>query len=59
MSVAKVKDFSASFASCQKSFEAGTTGNRAEPRLWRGLKVSHQALQRELKLKEKALAEAA
>lgn len=43
----------------RKAFETGTSETAVSRAEWRELQVSHQALQRELKRKEKALAEAA
>ena len=43
----------------RKAFETGTSETVVSRAEWRELKASHQALQRELKRKEKALAEAA
>jgi transposase-like protein len=43
----------------RKAFETGTSETVASRAEWRELKASHQALRRELKRKEKALAEAA
>jgi transposase-like protein len=43
----------------RKAFETGTSENAVSRAEWRELKASQQALQRELKRKEKALAEAA
>ena len=43
----------------RKAFETGTPESAVSRAEWRELKVNHQALQRELKRKEKALAEAA
>ena len=43
----------------RKDFETGTSETAVSRSEWRELKASHQALQRELKRKEKALAEAA
>jgi hypothetical protein len=43
----------------RKAFEAGTPETAVSRAEWRELKASHSALQRELKRKEKALAEAA
>jgi hypothetical protein len=42
-----------------QAFETGTSETAVSRAEWRELQVSHQALQRELKRKEKALAEAA
>lgn len=43
----------------REAFETGTSDTPGRRSQWRELKASHQALQRELKRKEKALAEAA
>lgn len=43
----------------RQAFETGTAETAVSRSEWRELKASHQALQRELKRKEKALAEAA
>lgn len=57
--MSRTRDFSASFANVAADFETGASETAVSRAEWRELKASHQALQRELKRKEKALAETA